>query len=120
MAAKLDLSNQFAKKYKTILSGELRNGPNFSGKYRISQIGCGASCVEVAIIDCETGRVFDPKIYVDGAHKWVKSGMLEFKDDSALLIVSGCLNEKSNKCGFHYFQWTGSDLKLIQFKALKP
>jgi hypothetical protein len=58
-------------------------------------------------------EVFDPDLYVDGAHEWVKPDKLEFKVDSPLLVVHGCLNEKENECGVHSYRWTGSGLELI-------
>lgn len=45
--------------YRTRITDAMRNGPNFSGKYVIEQIGCGTECSLVYIADVSNGRVYD-------------------------------------------------------------
>ncbi len=44
--------------YRTRLSEAAKKGPNFAGRYRILQIGCGAGCTNNYMIDVATGEVF--------------------------------------------------------------
>src|SRR3954452_4424077 len=49
-----------AHRYRTVLRDEAREGPNFNGHYRVASWGCGTNCIEWAVIDLETGKVWFP------------------------------------------------------------
>jgi hypothetical protein len=49
-----------AHRYRTVLREEAREGPNFNGHFRVASWGCGTNCIEWAVIDLETGRVWFP------------------------------------------------------------
>lgn len=55
----LDLSTEFARTYKTILSKELGEPVNFGNHYRIALIGCGSGCGYHKLLDKNTGKVYD-------------------------------------------------------------
>ncbi len=108
-----------ARKYRTMLRDGARDGPNFAGRYTIAQWGCGAGCVQFAIIDAKTGDVYFPPFYVAiVADPDVKMDQipepLQFKPDSKLLIVSGARNEKGG--GTYYYKWDNNRIGLIASK----
>jgi hypothetical protein len=48
-----------ARLFRTRIAESAKKGPNFAGKYAIAQWGCGTSCIDIALIDEETGTVYD-------------------------------------------------------------
>lgn len=54
----LDLSTAYARQYKTVLSDALKMDANFNGHYTVASIGCGTGCFGFAVIDKNTGAVF--------------------------------------------------------------
>jgi hypothetical protein len=99
-----------------------REGPNFAGHYTIVQWGCGAGCVQFAVVDAKTGAVFMPPFYV-GPRAFVEGQTgepeepLQFRADSKLLIVSGSRNEKGE--GVYYYRWDKGRLMLVATAAGK-
>src|SRR5262249_12276563 len=53
-------SHPRARTYRTALRQEVKEQPDFAGHYTLVQIGCGAGCVIVAIVEARSGRVFFP------------------------------------------------------------
>ena len=47
-----------AKIYRTVLREGAKEGPNFAGHYTVVMWGCGSDCMEVAVVDAKTGRVY--------------------------------------------------------------
>jgi hypothetical protein len=77
-----------AREFRTRLREAAREKPNFAGHFIVTTWGCGTECVEGAIIDARTGRVFmlpftlccwDPVVGVDDGFKPV-----EFRVNSSL------------------------------------
>lgn len=46
-------------RYRTRITNDMRTGPNFAGRYAITEMGCGTGCRLVFISDVSTGRVYD-------------------------------------------------------------
>jgi hypothetical protein len=44
--------------FRTMIREAMAAGPDFAGRYRIVEIGCGAGCRFVAVGDVATGRMF--------------------------------------------------------------
>lgn len=44
--------------YRTRIVSEVNTGPNFAGRYAITEIGCGTSCRIAFIADLQTGRMY--------------------------------------------------------------
>ena len=104
-----------------------KKGPNFAGQYTIAEWGCGTSCVSIAIIDAKTGVVYDgpfgklPSAVLsygrqlqydrDAKGKYLYDE-LSYKLNSRLMVARGCPNEEN--CGAYFYEWTGSDFKLLQ------
>ena len=117
-AAPLDLAdNRAAQEYRTRLSQAAQEKPNFAGHFILTNWGCGAACVQTAIIDAQTGLVFMLPFYVCC---W--SGMddpLEYRLDSSLLVIRGRRNEQLPEA-VYYYHWNGGQLELLQTLELPP
>jgi hypothetical protein len=116
-------SNKYARMYRTNLRNAAKEGVNFAGHYVLAWWGCGTGCLEAAIIDARTGKVFFPAIL-----QGVGAGFCELPDDvetldykpnSRLLVLSGFKggdqNSSNGKCGIYYFEWTGADFKQVRY-----
>lgn len=111
-----------ARRYRTVIREGAREGPNFAGHYTIVTWGCGAGCVQFAIVDAKTGAVYSPRFYVAARMHFDEETQqpdepLQFRIDSKLLIVSGSPNEKNE--GIYYYSWNGRRLALIKSAAFK-
>jgi hypothetical protein len=105
--------------YRTVLKRQSKEGPNFAGHYTIVRIGCGTSCAKIAVVDAETGRVYFPENlhYVFWAGWWHEPYGPEFRLTSRLFIAYGQVNSENAPYGISYFEWTGSEFKLLHFEA---
>jgi hypothetical protein len=104
--------------YRTMIREGTRKGPSFAGHYTIAGWGCGSSCSGFAIVDAVSGQVFDTpfEYYAWGGLLLNKDygpylEDISFHKNSRLLIIRGCPDEKN--CGTYYYEWTGSQLKLL-------
>ncbi len=115
-----------ARVFRTRLREEAKQGVNFAGHYTVAEWGCGAGCLEVAIIDAKTGAVFFPK-ELNGFGVWFWGDKdydaVQFKPNSKLLIVSGFPAAETDadepKSGLYYYEWTGDRLKLVKLVEKK-
>src|SRR5215470_2345406 len=119
--APVRLLTKQARMCRTMLRDSAKDGPNFAGHYTIGQWGCGAGCVQFAIIDAKTGNVYFPPFYVSivaGPEEKMDQipEPLQFKRDSKLLIVTGARNEKGG--GVYYYKWDNNRLTLVSSKPL--
>jgi hypothetical protein len=120
--APVKLSTAEARRYRTVIREGAREGPNFAGHYTIVTWGCGAGCVQFAIVDAKTGAVYSPRFYVAARVHFDEETQqpdepLQFRIGSKLLIVSGSPNEKNE--GIYYYSWDGKRLALIKSAAVK-
>lgn len=77
-----------AKLFRTTITEQSAEGPNFAGHYTVATWGCGTECQGFAIIDAITGEIVEYEPSID--HQ-VSEG-LSHSLDSNLLV----LNPKSN------------------------
>src|SRR5947207_2314439 len=114
--AAVKLTSAQARRYRTMIREGAKVGPNFAGHYTLVQWGCGAGCVQFAVVDAKTGVVYMPTFYVgplplvEGANG-EPAEPLQFQLDSKLVIVSGAPNEKDE--GVYYYKWDGERLRLL-------
>jgi hypothetical protein len=105
------LGTPLDRKYRTAIKNGLANGVNFAGHYVIVIWGCGTGCKGFVVVDAKTGVVYDPAFdevdyhYPESAESdagWHRyPDLLNYRKESALLIVEGCLRGK--QCGRTYF-----------------
>lgn len=112
-------SHPEATKYRSALRKAAGGGPNFAGAYTLVRIGCGSGCSYLALIDARDGKVFFPKALstVHEAGWWKHPAGPVFNLSSRLLVVYGQANSEEAEYGISYFEWTGSDFKLVEFQA---
>lgn len=119
--APVRINNPRSRTFKTRLREGAKDGVNFAGHYTVVQWGCGAGCLDAAIVDAKTGSVYFPGETSDFA-VWFWGDKdydaLQFKPNSRLIVLSGSpaseLNKAEPKYGLFYYEWTGSGLKLIK------
>ena len=109
----LDLkSHTMARKYRSNLRYQVKDGVNFAGHFVLTKFSCGAACFLGAVVNTKTGRVFFPnQISVSGLQDWDKD--IGIRRNSRLLI----LNEYSEGrlIGTHYYLWTGTTFRELNF-----
>ncbi len=105
------LVSKSQRRFRTQILDGAGKGPNFAGRYTIVQWGCGASCVSSVIVDARTGAVYALPFETLSFGMDVQEPF-SFRQDSSLLIVRGCPNEKD--CGEYYYEWR--ELKLRPIK----
>ena len=91
--ARLRLTDPLSRSFRSALREARRGRSNFAGHYILTQIGCGAACIQVAAIDRKTGSIgwFPATI-----SNWplAETEPLAFRRDSRLLVVQGILDER--------------------------
>jgi hypothetical protein len=116
-----------ARRYRSVLRAEAREGPNFNGHYRVASWGCGTNCIEWAVIDLESGKVWFPAgpAYScwapeepDGANvpDW-----FEMRITSSLLYLHVCdppLRGSRTFTTRRVYVWKGSGLALLRSEEL--
>src|SRR5205807_983842 len=107
-----------ARTYRTRLREAAKGKPNFAGHFIVTGWGCGTECLEGAIIDAKTGRVFmlpftlccwGPPIVVDENFK-----PMEFRLNSKLIVLSGARNEKEGDFATRFYKFENNQLTLIK------
>lgn len=90
---------------------------NFSGKYVVVTISCGAGCEAGWIVDATTGKMYDmPSIYCLPEPSWDDFKKIEIRRDSSLIILTGRIFDskiKENDASRHYYKFDGNKLILI-------
>jgi hypothetical protein len=116
-----------ARRYRSVLRAEAREGPNFNGHYRVASWGCGTNCIEWAVIDLETGKVWFPPqpAYSCFALEEQDAGVpdwFEFRLTSSLLYLHICDPPLRGARTFNTRQvyvWSGSALKLVRSEEMR-
>jgi len=111
--------------FRTMIRWATRKGPNFAGHYTIAAWGCGTACEQIVVVDLRSGDVYEgpfgnlPRaaIYLGPNVDETKTGMF-FHRDSSLFVARGCPNYEA--CGTYYYEWTGSEFKLLHRIPMKP
>jgi hypothetical protein len=104
--------------FRTQISTQSRNGPNFAGYFTIAKWGCGSPCTDFVIINMRTGTVYDPVqpvvVPVACADQNRADAGVRFELRSRLIVATGFSNKLG--CGDNYLEWDGEKLKLIHFE----
>lgn len=99
--------------------GRDRPGPNFAGHYIVIQWGCGTECLQYAIVDARTGRIFQPPV-PGKRNEFFDTGLLDFRLRSRLMIVkTNCAMGDSERCDRDYFVWADERFKHIYTEPRK-
>ena len=117
-AAPLKLATRSERMFRTQLTNAAKEPPNFAGHCRFATWGCGSNCAAGAIVNLQTGEVFQPPQATPNATGWdrwiIGVGMMEdseitFHPESRLVLVRGGMNYSSrlnkNVPDAYYFVW---------------
>jgi hypothetical protein len=124
-----DLPTETSAQFERRLVKEARKGPNFAGHYTIVIWSCGSPCANLAIVNIQTGKIYDPPF--GGVIGWGNceegpgdggSNPLSYRIDSSLLVITGNLEILDPKtdmwsegpCGRFYYHWDGHRLSLLR------
>lgn len=98
------------KEFKTVLQRALHQKPNFAGHYVMLQFGCGASCVQAAVVDAQTGDVFWLPFTVCCSLPDISP--INYRLDSSLIEINGSRNETGQ--GTYYYNFSNGNFVLIK------
>jgi hypothetical protein len=117
------LKSRGQRLFRTRIRDAAKQGPNFAGRYRIAEWGCGAACVSIAVVDEKTGEVYEGpfgklpgSVIYFGPEIDPKKAGLFFHLDSRLMIALGCPQETG--CAEYYYEWMGTHFRLLRKDAL--
>jgi hypothetical protein len=105
------------RRFRTKIRQSVRRGANFAGHYTVAEWGCGTSCVQIPVVDTQTGDVYEgpfgtlPQGYMGYGINFEEETDIFYRRDSALFIARGCPNDK--QCAAYYYRWTGSEFTLL-------
>jgi len=117
MPAQSEVYEEFSERYDL-------NSVNYAGKYVVIQISCGVSCVAVAAVNAQTGKMVEMStVYCDLEPSCRKYPKVEFRRDSSLIILTGILNvdeenATKNICRYYYIIEDDS-MRLIDSEFLE-
>ncbi len=121
------VSSGKARRYRSVLRAEAREGANFNGHYRVASWGCGTNCIEWAVIDLESGKVWFPP---EPAYSCWAPEQSDDKDvpdwfamrtTSSLLYLHICdppLRGSRTFTTRRVYVWTGSELTMLRSEAI--
>lgn len=116
-------SPPWARGFRTAIRTGARQGPDFAGHYTLVGWGCGAGCQALAIVDANSGKIFDSpmlrsvdniNVAFDGP-EGTNERLIKYRKDSRLLVVVGGINEDPKLRGISYFVWEHNRFKRIRF-----
>lgn len=94
-------------------------GPNFAGHYYVIRWGCGSDCLMMAVVDAQSGNVYDPPMSAPGEELHVPmdpSGdhEIDFQIESSLMVLRNACKGERRECGVYYFNWNNDHFALIR------
>lgn len=120
--ARPKLTSKRARLFRTMIRTQTAEGPNFAGHYRIATWGCGAGCVQFAIVDVKTGEIsFPPEAETVMVLLEQEDDPLQYRPDSRLLILAGhkeTIGGRSFEEGRFFYEWKNNRLALL--RRMKP
>ena len=113
-----------SREYRTMIREGASSKVQFAGHYTVPIWGCGTDCMEFAIVDSISGKVYD-EFWLSGLpgawwkdHQSDDDERMRYLPDSRLLKIQGC--PRDHDCGFYYYEIVdGEGLRLI-WKRLLP
>lgn len=108
-----------ARMFRTRLREAAKGKPNFAGRYIVATWGCGSACVEGAVIDAKTGRVYMLPATLCCWTAMVDDNFnpVEFRLNSRLIIFSGARNEREGDVAAHYYKFENN--RFVFLRSIK-
>ncbi|HYX71061.1 MAG TPA: hypothetical protein VE825_18135 [Terriglobales bacterium] len=125
--ARARIVTAYQKLFQTRIRESMDDDVNFAGHYVVATWGCGSGCMQFAVADAVSGRVYDPPMKSvafhfgpDADHGPQKyPDMVNVKPDSALMVIEGCPDE-GEKCGRFYYHFDHGRFILLHFDPDPP
>jgi hypothetical protein len=112
-----------AGRFRTVLREEFARPANFNGHYRVARWGCGTNCIEWAIVDLRSGKVWmapKPVLSCGGAASTV-SDWFDARVTSSLLYVHSCAADRGLVFDTrHVYRHRKGKLRLLRVETLLP
>jgi len=106
-----------------MIRAQAAEGANFAGHYRIATWGCGAGCVQFAIVDVKTGDVyFPPEVETVMVLLEQEDDPLQYRAESRLLVITGKKekpNFRDSGEGRFFYVWKNNRLALLRSVKLE-
>ena len=105
-----------------------QKGPNLAGHMIVIQWGCGAPCMMMAVVDAQTGTVYNPPISFDGigtqslslplltlGNRFSSNPEVAFRLDSDLMVIKATPKQSEQHPSYtYYFLWQEGGWKLLR------
>lgn len=95
--------------FRTVLREGARFGPDFAGHMTVVTWGCGSDCVQFAVVDARTGRIYGSPVST--------SADVDGRLDSRLLMIgrANCPDtvDATSPPYAIFLEWTGTSLSLV-------
>jgi len=114
------LSDEKAMMFRSRLCRTTEENVNFAGEFVLSTWGCGAGCVDGAVVSHKTGQViFLPTVTFPASITsfYGIQNNLRFSPHSRLLIMIGALHE-SDEPKVHYYEYTEHHFVHVKSKPI--
>lgn len=99
--------------YRTRILQGMQGPPNFAGRTRVVDIGCGTGCVFHPVVDLPTGRVATFPLSADD-HPYLE---IDYRPDSSLMVAKW---QTEKGCSSEAFVWNGSGFESMGARDAGP
>ena len=118
MLAELRAASALAGAGKPAGNAAPAEGPDFAGHYKVVTWGCGAGCVQFAIVNVQTGDVhFPPEVETVMALPEREEDPVQRRTGSRLLVLTGRKVKpgwRAAEDGKFYYEWKDDRLVLLR------
>ncbi len=110
-------SHRNGRMFRTRLREAWKGGVNFAGHFIYTYWGCGSGCVQGAIIDAKTGRIYFPDEMAGmGFGGLLGDGEpMDYRNDSRLFVIRGATGE-SEEPGTTWLVWEDTAFRKLLFR----
>lgn len=102
-----------AANYRTRILQGMKGAPNFAGRTRVIDIGCGTGCIFRPVVDLPTGRVAVFPLSADD-HPFLE---VDYRPDSSLMVAKW---QAGKGCGTEAFVWNGAAFESLGARDAGP
>ncbi|HMV48463.1 MAG TPA: hypothetical protein PLD20_11475 [Blastocatellia bacterium] len=116
--ARPKLTSRRARLFRSNIRWQTAEGPDFAGHYKVVTWGCGAGCVQFAIVNVQTGDVhFPPEVETVMALPEREEDPVQRRTGSRLLVLTGRKVKpgwRAAEDGKFYYEWKDDRLVLLR------
>ena len=108
--------SRLGRAYRTRIRSGAKAGPNFAGHFTLVTWGCGSPCQDWAIVDAQTGRVFESVIRSTAGAEFYPNSRLLIIDSPRMVstMFNGEVPTTCAVCGTpDAYEWTGVEWRTL-------